>query len=264
MSEQKIQGYGWRPSLPDHRDIIADTSLLPIRPEVDPRQDYMTKVYDQLQLGSCTANAIAAQLDAWRIANGQEPFYPSRLAIYALERIREGSPLSADTGAYGRDGLWVSQHSGFVPEREMPYSDQRSAWTVDPRPLIARLRAEKDHPSWDRLYSYYKSVPRSVTSFKRVLSNRQTIAIGFSVYESFESSAVARDGVMPHPGPDEELLGGHEVLGVGYLKDHPEHLLCRNSWAEDWGIGGYFLMPWSVILDAQLSDDFRTIYHAAA
>src|SRR3954453_20547170 len=82
---RRIQGYGWKPSLPDPRDIIADTSELPILAEVDPRQEYMTKVYAQLRLGSCTSNAVAAAIDADCIVSGDTPKYPSRLWIYALE-----------------------------------------------------------------------------------------------------------------------------------------------------------------------------------
>ncbi|MDQ6796742.1 MAG: hypothetical protein M3011_01745 [Actinomycetota bacterium] len=67
---------------------------------------------------------------------------------------------------------------------------------------------------------------------------------------------------MPVRG--EKVRGGHEVLAVGYLRDEPDHALVRNSWGADWGIGGYFLMPWSYLLDANLASDFRTIRRAAA
>ena len=33
-------GFGWRPSLPDPRDIVADPTEIPILPEVDPRGTY--------------------------------------------------------------------------------------------------------------------------------------------------------------------------------------------------------------------------------
>ena len=34
---------------------------------------------------------------------------------------------------------------------------------------------------------------------------------------------------MPVPGPDEQIMGGHEILAVGYLKSEPDYVLCRNS-----------------------------------
>lgn len=255
---RKIKGYGWKPSLPDPRDLVADTSQLPILPEVDPRNEYMTPVYNQLQLGSCTANAVAAAIDADRIVSGESPIGPARLWIYALERLYESSPLNQDTGAFGRDGFRAARRLGVVSETDWPYSDAESYWEKNPResPLWAR-RQKISHP--------YKKVPRDLTSIKRVLSNKQTVAFGFTVFESFESEDVARTGIVPHPdATKEKVLGGHEVLMVGYLSTYPEYVLCRNSWDIHWGMDGYFLMPWSVILDPNLSDDFRTIYRPAA
>jgi C1A family cysteine protease len=254
LNTRKIQGYGWKPSLPDPRDILADASELPIQAEVDPRDEYMTKVYSQLRLGSCTANTVAAAIDADCIVSGENPKLPSRLWIYALERILEGSSLREDTGAYGRDGYKAARKIGIVPEDDWPYSDKISVWSQDPRQShLWNDRKTTNHP--------YKVVPRILSSIKRVLSNKQTIGLGFTVFESFESREVAETGIMPHPDvTSERMLGGHEVLMVGYLKDEPHHALCRNSWDVHWGIDGYFLMPWSVILDYNLSGDFRTIY----
>lgn len=101
----------------------------------------------------------------------------------------------------------------------------------------------------------------------QVLSNQQTISFGFNVYESFESSSVARSGIVPMPDPDEKVLGGHEVLAVGYLPNEPEYVLVRNSWgsrqtgARGWGLhgSGYFLMPWQMILDPGVCADWTTI-----
>lgn len=251
---RKIAKYGWKPSLPDPRDILADTSQLSILDEVDPRSQYMTLIYDQLALGSCTSQAISAAIDADRIVNGEAPLFPSRLWIYALERIVEGSPLNQDTGAYGRDGFKVASRYGVVSEKLWPYSDKVEYWSKNPiGSNVWNKRDPIDRP--------YKTVPRSQTAMKQVLSNKQTIAMGFSVFESFESSKVAQSGIMPYPNVTRErMLGGHEVLIVGYLKKYPAHALVRNSWGTRWGLRGYFLMPWSVILDPKLSNDFWTIY----
>lgn len=257
VDTREIPKYGWKPSLPDPRDILADTSKLGILDEVDPRDEYMTPIYDQLKLGSCTAQAVAAAIDADRIVNGEPPLYPSRLWIYALERIVEGGSLAFDSGAYGRDGFKVAKKYGVVPEKLWPYSDKIELWSKNPEhSLIWKERRPIDRP--------YKSVPRLFTSMKQVLSNKQTIAFGFSVFESFESSLMARTGIMSRPNiAREKMLGGHEVLMVGYLKKYPEYALVRNSWNTHWGIKGYFLMPWSIILDPKLSNDFWTIYRPA-
>ena len=257
-----IQGYGFRPSLPDHRDLIADASGIKVAREVDPRAD-MTPIYDQGQIGSCTGQAVAGAVDYHRIVGGQAPFYPARLAIYSCERIIEGQSLDADTGAYGRDGFKAATKYGLLREVDYPYSDQAPVWQDDPRDELAKAEmAGGDH--FTRLHSPYKAVPRRLSSFKAVLSNHQTIAFGFSVYQSFETNEVAKTGIMPLPGPGEKIVGGHEVLAIGYLAREPNHVLVRNSWGTGWGMNGYLLMPWAVLLDASMSSDFRTIYRPAS
>jgi C1A family cysteine protease len=252
MSERRrIEGLGWRPSLPDLRDHVADHSGLKVLPEVDPRPD-LPAVYDQGQLGSCTANATGAAIQYDALLDGKDDFgVPSRLDIYYGERVLEGSPVDQDTGAYGRDGFKFAHSIGVIPERDWPY-DIRKFAQGPPSDLAHRHKI-----------GAYKAVSRSVAAFKAVLSNRQTIALGFTVYESFESDEVASTGVMAIPEHGEQVLGGHEILIVGYLRSEPHYALARNSWGTGWGLAGYFLMPWTVILDSRMSSDFRTIWRPA-
>merc|ERR1712167_29268 len=53
--------YGWKRDMPDHRDVkhsFSEKSLYNLPIETDLRK-YMPPVYNQGELGSCTANAIA-------------------------------------------------------------------------------------------------------------------------------------------------------------------------------------------------------------
>jgi hypothetical protein len=54
--------YGWMPDVPDQRDLVfAAARVAALPPSVDLRPG-CPPVYDQGQLGSCTANAIAAAI----------------------------------------------------------------------------------------------------------------------------------------------------------------------------------------------------------
>ena len=249
LTSRKIHHYGWKPSLPDLRDHIADTSELKILDEVDPRAE-LPDVFDQGQLGSCTANAVAAAVEYDAKLNGSDPGFLSRLWIYFYERKLEGAPTDQDTGAMGRDGFKVCHKLGVPLENDWPYDiakfSEQPPDSLDPEARHHRI-------------SNYRVVPRNLDAMKAVLSNRQTIAFGFTVYESFESPQVAQTGIMPLPSRNEQTLGGHEVLLVGYLKNEPNYGLVRNSWGTDWGMQGYFLMPWAIFMDTHLSSDFRTI-----
>ena len=58
---RKVQRYGWIPDLPDQRDhsfaVVAHV-LANLPASVDLRPQCPKEVYDQGQLGSCTANAM--------------------------------------------------------------------------------------------------------------------------------------------------------------------------------------------------------------
>lgn len=91
---RKIQRYGWIPDMPDHRDLLYSAPVAALR-ALPPKVDLRTKcpaVYDQGQLGSCTANAIAAAIQFDQMKQGIKPvFMPSRLFIYYNERMIEGT-----------------------------------------------------------------------------------------------------------------------------------------------------------------------------
>jgi C1A family cysteine protease len=64
---------------------------------------------------------------------------------------------------------------------------------------------------------------------------------------------------MPYPNTRRErLLGGHAVLLVGYNKS-TNMFIARNSWGKRWGDGGYFYMPFQVIQNTAMSNDFWII-----
>lgn len=85
------------------------------------------------------------------------------------------------------------------------------------------------------------------------------VLLAFQVYESFEDREVALSGRMPVPREDERLLGGHEVLCVGYdMKQR--HLIIQNSWGESWGDKGFFTMPFEVAANGAMVSDLWCVH----
>lgn len=240
---KQLGRYGWRRELPDQRDIPFLPSLMPLPAKVSLRAD-MPAVYDQGQLGSCTANALAAQLDYTRHMQGEPFITPSRLFIYYNERVMENS-VASDAGAMGRDGIKSLKNQGVCPETEWPYVIRKFARKPTTKTYTDALKFES--------ISYKRVAHTRLPDIKTALAKNLPISFGFTVYESFESEAVARTGILPMPAKSESVLGGHETLIVGY-DDTKQMVEARNSWGSSWGDQGYFWMPYEYVTGPLCSD----------
>jgi len=251
VQTRSIKRYGWVPDLPDHRDrlfVAPPAAVVALPPSVDLRSG-CPPVYDQGQLGSCTANAIGGALHFNQMKEGQSDiFVPSRLFIYYNERVMENS-VDEDAGAMIRDGIKSVSKEGAPHETLWPYVI--SKFKTKPPP-----KAYKDALKHRAIL--YERVNATMDQLKGCLASGFPIVFGFSVYDSFESNEVAKTGVVPMPKPKERQLGGHAVLAVGY-DDATSRFIVRNSWGDKWGNAGYFTMPYDYLTDANLSDDFWTI-----
>lgn len=245
------RGYGWQPDVPDHRDHLYAAPLIYLAklPAKTDLRKHCPAVYDQGQLGSCTANAIAGAIQYDRLKQKLKPsFIPSRLFIYYNERVMENS-VQSDAGAQIRDGIKSVAKQGDCPEKEWPYVITK----FTEKPAAA---CYKDALKYQAVQ--YQRVPQILNQLKGCLASGYPFVFGFSVYESFESAQVANDGIANMPSINDRLLGGHAVLAVGY-DDSTQRFIVRNSWSDTWGIKGYFTLPYAYLTDPNLADDFWTI-----
>ncbi|MCV7103813.1 C1 family peptidase [Mycobacterium palustre] len=238
-----VRGFGWRPQLPDARDLMYMPRFKGLPPAEYDLRPSMPAVYDQGQLGSCTGNAIAGAMEYERDRQGLSDFVPSRLFIYYNERALEGT-VSSDAGAVIRDGIKVVNKQGVCAEALWPYDI--GVFTVKP-PKRCYVAAKKDRAV------QYEAI-RTLGDLKDAIASNFAVVFGFTVYESFESQAVAETGVLPMPKQGEATVGGHAVLAVGY--SNPKgHLIVRNSWGPSWGDHGYFYMPYQYLTGSKDSPD---------
>jgi C1A family cysteine protease len=220
----------------------AVLSELPAKVDLRPQ---CPPVYDQGQLGSCTANAIGAAHAFAQMRHYKRNFMPSRLFIYFNERVMERT-VDTDSGAMIRDGMKSVAKVGVCTETSWPYDINKFR---DKPGSKCYAEAEKNQAI------VYRRVLQNLHQLQGALANGTPVVFGFSVYESFESPEVARTGDAPMPARKEQLLGGHAVLAVGY-DDKSQRFIVRNSWGTGWGKQGYFTMPYAYVTNPQLAQDF--------
>jgi C1A family cysteine protease len=249
------RGYGWMPDLPDARDYrfnpAEHTQLHAALPAKVDLRARCPSIYDQLQLGACTGNAIAGAVQFDRRQQKLPDWTPSRLFIYYEERRMEGT-ISSDSGAMIRDGIKSVNKVGAPPESDWPYNIRK----YKSKPSLKAYSDAAKHKA-----VIYRRINRLLSDMQSCLAAGLPFVFGFTVYDSFESDEVANTGVVNMPDLKiESVLGGHAVLAVGYDLSSGRFIV-RNSWGTGWGLdgSGYFTMPFDYLLDSDLSDDMWVV-----
>ena len=251
--------------------IMIDPSLNIIKsPSIIDMRSKMPPVYNQGNLGSCTANALCG---AYQYTKPK--LYPSRLFVYYNERMIEND-VSHDSGAYLSDGVISLVKYGVCSDADWPYNIRKFA--IKPTPKCYR-NALSNTVLTDQ------NVQPIITQIQQCLVNGLPIVIGFAVYQSFENNSVAMNGMVPMPDQvNEPMLGGHAVLVCGYnnslqwyqntVVKNPNGSttiqqttsptnrgmwIVRNSWGKNWGVGGYFYLPYPYLTDLNLTTDLWTL-----
>lgn len=242
--------FGWIRQLPDFRDYKYQGFSRVTRPlpKAVSLQQFVTRIYDQEDTFSCTANAIAQAVRITQQKNGLAETDPSRLFIYFNERLREGT-VSTDNGADLRDGMKVAADLGVAYEAD---------WPFDVSKIFHKPTPQVYQNAVQNMVKIYAAVNQDLNSLKQCLIDGFPFVFGFTVYDSFESDVVAATGNVPLPKVTEKVLGGHAVCAVGY-DDDSQTFTIANSWGPDWGQAGFFKMPYEYILNTDLSSDFWAI-----
>ena len=240
------KNYGWVPDIPDQRDYLysAIKPVIRLPGKVDLREN-CSVIENQLKLGSCTAQALAGNLEFLDKKIDGEYADVSRLFIYYNERAIMDT-IDYDSGASLRVGIKTLKNDGVCHEETWPYVISR----FDKKPSKECYDEAKKH----LIESYHRlcAIPEMLTC----LAEGYPFVFGFAVYESFESKEVARTGIVYMPKKDETQVGGHAVMAAGYDQE-AKRFLVRNSWGDKWGMAGYFTMPFEYV--STMANDFWTI-----
>ena len=242
---------------PDHRDKIRKYGAGEIppadrHPTVDLRM-YVSKVYAQGNLGSCSANVICA---AYRLILNKQvntvEFKCSRLFNYYNARAFDGNNVK-DSGATLRDALKSLFKWGVCREVIWPYEVCKYAKLPPPACYDDAI---------GNTITRYEAIQQDIHQLRACLKSGLPFLFGYNVYPSLRT---LNDAWMLMPSVQEIQSNpnprGHGGLAVGY-DDNIQCITVLNSWGEFWGDKGFFNMPYQYITDPNYAFDFWKIDRA--
>lgn len=230
-----LQGYQTSPiDLRDHQIRFHDTSSpskdVPVRVVYD---QLCPMIYDQGQLGSCTANAAATMITYIYRTTQNKIMWPSRLFLYYNTRLLENT-VSFDAGATLRSTMKSLSKYGVCRETVWPYQ-------------LNRFALQPSQPSYKEASLYcglaYASLLIDVDQIKQALRNQFVVIVGMYVYADIYSVTAKTPTLRLPNTKTQRPVGGHALCIIGY-DDTQQAFLVRNSWGRRWGSNGNLWIPY--------------------
>lgn len=241
--------YNLKPSKIDEEKqylhLTLQKAIVPPSFDLRNTQTGLPAVIDQGALGSCVSNASSNYVRYLMKKNLKPDYQPSRLFIYYNARVLlEHVDPNEDSGISIVDGCHAVYKYASPNEKIWPY-------------IISQFSVRPSKSAYGKAKLFkkinYYLVNNNLNDIKNILAiENLPLQIGMAIYSSFETDVVNRTGVVPMPNVQtEKILGGHSVLIVGY-DDVSQRFTCMNSWGSNWGLNGYFTVPYEYILDNNL------------
>lgn len=278
MAYFQVKGLGWRKDRTDHRDytprkaaekagIDKEASSSSVTPAVVDNRRFCAFIKDQENLGSCTAFAYTSMYEFINKRNRSKFTELSPLFEYKLTRFLMGEEGIGDSGAYIRTAIQAGIVYGSVPEEFHRYTDLDPEFDREPSSGAYGLAQQYQPTLYFRLDKSNNPTAK-LENIKAYIAKGYPVQFGFNVYGSYTQTG-SNGGMFPFPSDNDDLVGGHSVIIVGYdtNKQVPNKtggntttgaFLIQNSWGTNWGYGGFGWLPFEYLLE-DLADDFWSI-----
>jgi C1A family cysteine protease len=221
--------------------FVPGTIASNLPPTADLRSK-LSPVDDQGLVGACTGFTMVGLAEyRARLKGNTEELSPG--FIY-LMNLKEDGNLGQDAGSRISTSIKVLQKYGTCPEALHPFLAPTAQ--QDPANIASYLNtipsaAAVKAAAANKIGSYRPV--RDLNGFKTALAKGLPVAFGVAVYKSFMGPEAKATGIIPMPAGNDELLGGHAILAVGY-DDAKKQVVFRNSWSPKWGDQGYGYLPY--------------------
>jgi len=215
---------------------------------------WCSPIENQLNLGSCTANAGVGLVEYFERRAFNMHIDASRLFLYKV--TRNLMKVTGDTGAYLRTTAGALTLFGTPPEEYWPY--KVADFEKEPSAFCYAFAQSFQAITFYRLDPSGTPKPTLLNQIKTNLAAGLPSMFGFTVYSSYTQANTT--GKIPFPTSGDQVAGGHAVDAVGYddnmkikntnagAVETTGALLIRNSWGTGWGAAGYGWLPYDYVL----------------
>lgn len=228
--ELKAKYTGYRPDFSRERVYLQNGNPLQANPkQVDWRNhNLVLPVKNQKDCGSCWAFGATAALEFAYANSG------GKLTAFSEQQLVD---CSSKYGNYGCEGGFTDatfdyiKDNGVVREVDYPYEAKMKACRVAEEKIVTKLKRRVNVK------------PKNGRALESAVAKR-VVSVAVDSYELFYYNS----GIMTARFCNYYQLD-HAVSVVGYGRDkslRKNYWIVRNSWGEDWGLGGYVLLEKNV------------------
>ena len=205
----------------------------PAKPVMDYSSDIKRVRYNGPE-GSVVGQALATALEFQIAKATNQDHQISARYIYYAARQASGT-TDFDSGAVIADAIRVLSNKGAVEDSVWPYvAGQYAA-----KPPAAVETAKRFR------ITHAKAV-KGLDALKSSLIQNGPVVAGITMYQSAMAPATSKTGVIPLPGPKDQIVGGHAIVIVGY-DDKQKRVKFVNSWGSSWGEHGFGYLPYEYV-----------------
>lgn len=196
-------------------------------------------VYNQGMTNACVGFSTVAGLGEYMAHKRGWNMRFSPRYLWNLGRKAEGS-VNQNVGMYLEDAIKIMDNLGMIPEQAYPFTTTNAD---DPafNNVLTQLPSNQmiEDAKKYRISQGWERIP-SVHAMKKALAEGKPVVFAMMIFSNIQDGA---NGMVPMPGPNDQPLGGHAILAVGY--DNARRVfIFRNSWGAEWGDKGYGYLPY--------------------
>lgn len=203
--------------------------------------------WNQKSFGTCTAMAVGgAFVCGMRRKHLDTNVMPSILYNYYWSR-QLNNEGKLDSGVMLNSALQAARDNGLCADGLFPYS----------MGIAATPPPKAEHDSLYRSVMQFTEISRTLDNLKRCLAHGYPFVFSFLIRTTADKWFKNKDDQLstlfhlPEGNSDDANVGAHAVVAIGY-DDAELSFLIRNSWGEEWGIGGHFWMAYDILVNPNI------------